>query len=145
MKRHLLLAVCLALCASQALAESGCNIAPLDDMRKEVQDALRQGKIVKDSHQPRQGIDFKALKKYLPAEGVVASEGVAVSLGSLLLENKYGTELVKQASPFEAKLTPNGIWVVKRKMKDPCTVLTFDLLVVIRKKDGAVLGFDMQK
>lgn len=85
---------------------------------------------------------------YMPPNGVIPNESVAVRVGELLLGQVYGEDKIASERPFKAKLI-DGVWLVEGtlycpggKLDDPQRphCLGGVTEIKIKKSDGQVLN-----
>lgn len=77
---------------------------------------------------------------YLPPDGIVKDEKMALTLAEIVLISVYGSELIKKELPLKAKLINGKIWLVSGSFNAPADSFGGVAEIRIRKKDGAVLG-----
>ena len=76
---------------------------------------------------------------YLPPEGIVTTESLALAIANIVLNSIYGTEVMQAERPLRAKLVGN-VWVVTGTLNRSNETLGGVASIRIRKSDGAILG-----
>ena len=54
---------------------------------------------------------------YKPAGGYVSKPEVAIAIGEIVLKSIYGDRVISNEEPLTARLTADGVWIVRGSMK----------------------------
>ncbi len=82
---------------------------------------------------------------YLPPLGVVHNEKIAIALAKTVLSSVYGQAQIKKQLPLKANLSGSEIWIVSGTFNGPTNSSGGVAKILIRKRDGAVLGMIHEK
>jgi hypothetical protein len=77
---------------------------------------------------------------YLPPAGVAADAKIASQLAEVVLKSVYGTKQIDAQLPLRAVLLENDVWLVTGTFNLPPGTFGGVASILIRKKDGAVVG-----
>jgi hypothetical protein len=82
---------------------------------------------------------------YMPPLGVVHDEKIAIALAKTVLSSVYGHAQIKKQLPLKAHLGSGEVWLVSGSFNGPANSEGGVVKILIRKKDGAVLGMIHEK
>lgn len=77
---------------------------------------------------------------YLPSDGVVKNSEIAISLAKITLISVYGDSQIKKQLPLNARLINHETWLISGTFNEPSGSLGGVAEILLRKRDGAVLG-----
>ncbi|HEX8613023.1 MAG TPA: NTF2 fold immunity protein [Telluria sp.] len=77
---------------------------------------------------------------YLPPGGVAADAKTASQLAEIVLKSVYGNKQIDAQLPLTAVLMENGVWQITGTFNLPPGSFGGVATILIRKKDGAVIG-----
>ena len=80
--------------------------------------------------------NYSDIKGYLPKEGLVPTEEVAVQIAESVLSQIYGKEKIEGEKPFSIKLE-NDVWIIEGHLDDK--LLGGVAYMEIRKYNGEIL------
>ena len=77
---------------------------------------------------------------YLPPGGVVSNEKMAAAIAEIVLSSVYGQAEIKKELPLKVHLDNDEVWMISGTFNEPKGTLGGVAQILIRKRDGAVLG-----
>lgn len=90
-------------------------------------------------------LDEKQIGNYIPENGIISDEKMAMEVGEIVLKRIYVSESIELQKPLRAKLLRNTVWIVSGSLGAAHGVPYNIAYIKLRKKDGAILGVTHEK